>query len=161
MKKLALVCLMLLGACSQNEKSKTQHVIDTSQEMPYVFVISSASGSSSAEMLTLKAVPVVVYFSDRPHLVAGHLSLSDFIANWKNANGTAADDTPNAVLSILDGENAVEAAIELSDPKLDDNQLTLKIEQKNAQIPASFGPSSVFIEMKGLSVARKTNASDD
>ena len=150
MKKLAFICLALLGACSQNEKSKSQHVIDTSQAMPYVFVISSASGSSSDQMLSLKAVPVVVYFSDRPHLVAGHLTLSDFIASWKNTNGKMGDDSPDAVLSILTNGKASEMNVELSEPILDGNTLKLKVKTTNGQIPATFGPSSLFIEMKKL-----------
>ncbi len=56
-----------------------EHVIDDSKNTGYLFVISGTSGSLKGDTLTLNGVPNVIYFSDRPNRIAGHLSLLEFI----------------------------------------------------------------------------------
>ncbi|TDI91159.1 MAG: hypothetical protein E2O72_02580, partial [Candidatus Dadabacteria bacterium] len=48
-----------------------EHVIDDSKNPRYLFTLASASGTFEGDTLTLKGVPLVVYFSDRPVRVAG------------------------------------------------------------------------------------------
>lgn len=156
MKKLALACLLLLGACSKESKPKAQHIIDTSQAMPYVFVLSSPSGIYSEDVLTLKPVPAVVYFSDRPHLVAGHLTMKDFVEKWSGVKKASSDETPNAVLSVLDQDKTTEFILELAEPKLSEDQLQMKVLKVDGKLPTTFGTNSIFIEMKGLNVEKST-----
>jgi len=59
-----------------------EHVIDDSKKPGYLFVISGTSGSLKGDTLTLNGVPNVLYFSDRPDRVAGHLSLEKFVEMW-------------------------------------------------------------------------------
>ena len=54
--------------------SFAENIIDDSKETSYLFVISGMSGSLDGDKLTLNGVPNVVYFSDRPDRVAGHIS---------------------------------------------------------------------------------------
>lgn len=158
MKKFALALFVLLGACSQNGKDRKSHVIDTSQEISYLYVVSGKSGTYENELLTLKPAALVIYFSDRPHLVAGHLPLSNFIDRWDSvAKGPLKDDTPNAVFSILDEEQSVEVTVELSKPKFDKGSLSFRVKSANDKIPATFGPNSLFIEMKGMSPKAKSS----
>jgi len=56
------------------------NVIDDSKNPGYLFVISVMSGSLDVDTLT--GVPTVIYFSDRPDRVAGHLSLEKFVESW-------------------------------------------------------------------------------
>jgi len=56
-----------------------ENVIDDSKNPGYLFVISGMSGSLDGDKLTLNGVPNVIYFSDRPDRVAGHLSLKKFV----------------------------------------------------------------------------------
>ena len=48
-----------------------EHVIDNSKEPQYLFTLASKSGTFEGDILTLKGIPLVVYFSDRPVRVAG------------------------------------------------------------------------------------------
>ncbi len=59
--------------------ANAENVIDDSKNPGYLFVISGMSGSLDGDKLTLNGVPNVIYFSDRPDRVAGHLSLKKFV----------------------------------------------------------------------------------
>ncbi len=59
--------------------ANAEHVIEDSKNTGYLFVISGTSGSLKGDTLTLNGVPNVIYFSDRPNRIAGHLSLLEFI----------------------------------------------------------------------------------
>ena len=69
----AVICLLFIGAASAD------HAIDDSKNPGYLFVISASSGSHDGDKLTLKGVPSVLYFADRPERKAGHVSVEEFI----------------------------------------------------------------------------------
>jgi len=48
-----------------------ENIIDDSKEPSYLFVLIATSGSLKGDTLTLKGVPNVIYFSDRPARKAG------------------------------------------------------------------------------------------
>ena len=83
-----------------------EHVIDDSKNTGYLYVISGTSGSLEGDALTLNGVPNVVYFSDRPNRIAGHLSLSNFVEMWDKGVDSFKADPPNATLSLLNKEGA-------------------------------------------------------
>jgi len=90
-----------------------EHVIDDSKEPSYLFVISGTSGSLDGDTLTLNGVPNVIYFSDRPNRIAGHMSLSEFIEMWNKGNDSFKADPPNATLSVLKKEGSQNVVVEL------------------------------------------------
>ena len=144
MKKFALVFLLFLCACSQKNN---KHVIDSTEKNQYLFVISSHAGSLKENLLTLEPVPLVVYFSDRPHRVAGHSDLKEFIAKWDKGINTYKTDPPNATLSISEKGKMKDAIIELMDPELKDDKLQFKVNILKNGIPQSFGPNSLFLDL--------------
>ena len=64
--------------------------------------------------MTLNGVPNVLYFSDRPDRVAGHLSLEKFVESWNKGSDSFKADPPNATLSVLTKEGAKNVVVELT-----------------------------------------------
>ena len=77
-----------------------EHVIADSKNTSYLLVISGTSGSLDGDTLTLNGVPTVIYFSDRPDRVAGHLSLEKFVESWNRGSDSFKADPPNATLTF-------------------------------------------------------------
>jgi len=92
-----------------------EHVIDDSKNTGYLYVISGTSGSLEGDTLTLNGVPNVVYFSDRPNRIAGHLSLSNFVEMWDKGVDSFKADPPNATLSVLKKEEAKNVVVDLTE----------------------------------------------
>ena len=126
--------------------TQAKHVIDSSKNPGMLIVISGSSGVYSDDTLTLNGVPNVVYFSDRPGRVSGHVSLSDFEKIWNDSQSEFSGDPPNAALSVLDRDSAENAVIELLSAEVKDNSVSFKVKILQGKVPESFGPSSIFID---------------
>ncbi len=100
-----------------------ENVIDDSKKPGYLFVISGTSGSLKGDTLTLKGVPNVLYFSNRPVRVAGHLSLEKFVELWNKGVNSYKADPPNATLSVLKKDGAKNTVVEL-----------MSVEQKSGSV---------------------------
>ena len=83
------------------------HAIDESENPRFLLVMSAVSGSYDGETLTLTGVPAVVYFSDRPYRIAGHMSLDEFVEMWGEGADDFAADPPNAALTISGVEETI------------------------------------------------------
>ena len=85
----------------------------------WLFVLEADEGEASAAEvagtydLSLTGVGGVSWFSDRPIREAGDESLDGFVAAWPDRFATA---SPNATLTIGEGDDAVVAVVTLSDP---------------------------------------------
>ncbi|MCU0788214.1 MAG: glycine zipper family protein [Verrucomicrobia bacterium] len=97
--------------------------------------------------LTLENVsPVVTFFSDRPHRIAGHVLLEGFLQAWAEGSDSFQKDPPNVEVSILEPDGIRSAVVELSDPKADANQLTYNVKVLEGELPATGGACSLFID---------------
>jgi len=121
-------------------------VIDDSKNPGYLFVLSATSGSLEGDTLTLNGVPNVVYFSDRPARVAGHMSLSAFIEMWDEAGDSFEADPPNATLSVLKEEGEVNVVVELISAEQKDGSAVFKVNILDGKPPATFSQSAVFVD---------------
>ncbi len=88
-----------------------------------------------------------MYFSDRPYRIAGHISLKKFVEQWGKGADSFKADPPNATLSIFNEKGNKNVVVELSIPQLKGNTLIYKIRVLEGNIPKSFKPSSLFIDM--------------
>ena len=79
MKTFQAICLVLVATATSVTAS---HVINESESPQFLFVMSAISGSCDGETLTLTGVPAVVFFSDRPYRIAGHMTLAEFVEKW-------------------------------------------------------------------------------
>ncbi|MCP4231907.1 MAG: hypothetical protein GY771_17400 [bacterium] len=140
MKKI-LVLLALIVPVLANT-----HVIDESENPRYLFCLSAESGSYEGETLTLTGVPSVVYFSDRPYRIAGHISLGEFVELWGEGTDNFEADPPNATLSIFDEQGYKNVVIEISNPVLMKGTISFTADILQGSIPASFSAGTLFID---------------
>ncbi len=117
-----------------------------SQKPAYLFVLSGNSGKMDGDTLTIKGMPNVVYFSDRPSRIAGHKSVSDFVELWNKSSDSFKADPPNATLSILDSDTAKNIVVELMSAEAKDDSVTFKVRVLQGEAPKTFSNSSLFID---------------
>lgn len=158
MNRIALalsVMIMFLPVLSKAEDSAENNIGRDS----YLFVLSANSGTIKDDTLTLKGVSSAVYFSDRPATtaghksrIAGHKSMKDFEGMWAKSSDSFNTDPPNATLSILNKDGAVEIVVELLSMKHAGDLCTFKVKVLEGNAPESFGPSSLFIDNKIIGI---------
>jgi len=127
--------------------SFAENIIDDSKETSYLFVISGMSGSLDGDKLTLNGVPNVVYFSDRPDRVAGHISFEEFVESWNKGSDSFKADPPNATLSVLDKNGAQNVVIELLSLEQKNGALHFKVKMLEGNITGSFERVVLFIDI--------------
>ena len=68
---------------------------------------------------------------------------------WSRGDDSFASNPPNAVLSILDGEEVDDVVVVLKEPRLSDGDLSYTVSVLDGKLPASGGASSLFIDVVG------------
>ncbi len=124
-----------------------EHVIDDSKEPQYLFTLASKSGTFEGDTLTLKGIPLVVYFSDRPVRVAGHITLEKFVGMWDKGVDNFKDNPPNAELAIYDKKGDKHAVLIISRPEVKGDTISFKVRLIGESIPKSLGHSTLFIDI--------------
>ncbi|MDN3507107.1 MAG: hypothetical protein P0S96_07760 [Simkaniaceae bacterium] len=134
MKNVLLACVLLFAFSCNSQKD---HIVQDVEEPRMLYVLNSASGTYEDDQLKLEGVLSVIYFSDRPSRLAGHISLKKF------TKGVKSQDTTKGVLSLLDKNQDIDLA--LSSPKRDGDTITFKVEE--GKLPKTFERSSLFIDL--------------
>jgi len=113
-----------------------------------LFVQNSRSVSFDKGTMTLKEVsPSTTFFSDRPERLAGHIPTTHFLQIWAEGADSFKNDPPNANLSILgEKEGVTNIVVEISNPRLIENNLTYDIRVLEGELPKEGGISSLFID---------------
>ena len=124
-----------------------EHVIDNSKEPQYLFTLASKSGTFEGDILTLKGIPLVVYFSDRPVRVAGHITLEKFAGMWDKGVNSFKADPPNAELAIYDKKGDKHAILIISSPEVKGDTISFKVRLISESIPKSLWHSTLFIDI--------------
>ena len=96
--------------------------------------------------MTLNGVPNVLYFSDRPARVAGHLSLEKFVESWNKGTDSFKADPPNATLSVLTKEGAKNVVVELKSVQQKRGSVVFKAEVLDGVSPQTFNATAIFID---------------
>jgi len=128
-----------------------EHVIDDSKNTGYLFVISGTSGSLKGDTLTLNGVPNVIYFSDRPNRIAGHMSLSKFVEIWDKGVDSFKADLPNATLSVLTKDGAENVVVEIKSVEQKRGSVVFISAVLEGTIPGHFKAGSIFIDFSSVS----------
>jgi len=124
-----------------------EHVIDDSKNPGYLFVISGTSGSLDGDTLKLNGVSNVIYFSDRPDRVAGHISVSQFVELWDKGSDSFKADPPNANLSVLTKSGAKNVVVELKSVEQKRGSLVFRVAVLLEQSTIwSFETAAIFID---------------
>ncbi len=120
------------------------------EEVTWLFVQSAHGATLAKGKLTLSGVNLAtLYFSDRPERIAGHEPTADFVEAWGAGEDSFASNNPNAVLSILEGGEAQEIVVVLSNPRLESGNLIYDVQVTEGNAEASGGASSLFIDVIG------------
>jgi len=126
--------------------------VDQLQVDEAMFVQTAEGIASDGTTLTLRGVtPSTLFFSDRPQRVTGHLTTADFVDLWGAGENSFEVDPPNAVLAFVQPGEAVpgDAVVVISDPRLDDGQLSYAIKVLDGTVPPTGGPVTLFIDPFG------------
>lgn len=124
--------------------------IAEAKEIEALFVQTAHGMSYENGKVTLHTLaPTTLFFSDRPDRVTGHITSQEFVDVWDKGPDNFASNPPNAVLSIFHPDMVSDIVVELKSPALAGNQLTYLVEILDGEMPASGGPSALFIDVIG------------
>lgn len=125
-----------------------KNIIDDSKPPQYLFTLAANSGSFEGDILTLKDVPLVVYFTDRPVRQSGHISLEKFIGMWDKGADNFEEVPPTAQLSVYVEDRDKHDVLIISSPKVKGDTISFNVKEleEGDSIPKSFGHSTLFID---------------
>jgi hypothetical protein len=113
--------------------------VQQQHDMSLLFVINAERGVISNNRLELENVSdAVIYFSDRPQRMAGHIGLASFLKSWNKSADSFAADPPNAAVSITeDGKAFNTIVVELMNPTLAGKKLAFQIKIIQGAVPVN------------------------
>ena len=124
---------------------------NTQPECETLFVHNARSVEMTADTLTLNGVsPLVNFFCDRPVRHAGHITSAEYLQAWDAGKDSFTADPPNAMLSVLDGDDAHDVVVELlGKPSVEGDRMTYKIAIIEGDPVSAETPASMFIDIIG------------
>ena len=147
MRLILLLCMTIMFGMGAMAASANP-VINEADAPKFLYTMSAKSGTFENGRLTLKDVPLVVYFSDRPARLSGMLSIEVFAQGWDKGSDNFRNDSPNATLSILGKDGANNIVVELSNPnvKVKEDSISFKVRVLQGEMPKSFGNATLFVD---------------
>src|SRR5260370_29582718 len=130
----------------------SEHTEPQVDQIEALFVQSAHGLTTNNDSLTFHGLAhSTLFFADRPQRVVGHLSSRKFVDQWGEGEDSFAEDPPNAVVSFLEDGDTVpeEVTMTISEPHLDGDSLTYKVDVLAGTLPASPGPCSLFMDPVG------------
>lgn len=119
-------------------------------EIEALFVQTSHSMSYDDGKLTMYTLaPTTLFFSDRPDRVTGHISSEEFVDSWDKGPDSFESNPPNAVLSVFHPDMVSDIVVELLNPELAGSEMSYEVIIQDGEMPASGGPSALFIDTIG------------
>ena len=148
MRDISKLILVMLVLGIGYQLAEANPVINDKDAPKFLYSLSASSGKMEGDRIILENVPLVVYFSDRPHRLAGQLSIQVFAQGWDQGSDSFRADPPNATLSILTDDGVQNAVIEISEPnvKVKEGSISFKVRVLDGEVPKSFGKSTLFID---------------
>lgn len=120
------------------------------QEIQALYVQTAGAVTYAGGKLTLhNLAPATLFFSDRPDRVTGHVTSKELVQTWGDGDDSFSANPPNAALSIFGDGQVHDVVVELHEPVLAGADLTYRVDVLDGELPASGGPSSLFIDIIG------------
>jgi len=124
-------------------------------EPMFMFVHTADDFEADPDTKTLRLVrvnPQVLFFSDRPQRLVGHLKMDGYLDEWTNVKDSFGEDPPNAALSVYEPKSAINtmAVVEIMNPIIDGNDIVYTYKLLDGTIPESGGETALFIDMIGI-----------
>lgn len=140
------LCVAMTSAAAQAEDQPEVQLM-------FVHTAAGIEVDATAQTLRLKNVePQVLYFSDRPQRVAGHLDMDGYLEEWKAGEDNFGEDPPNAVLSVYvpgQSDNTT-VVIEIMQPEVDGTDITYRYTLINGTMPRAGENVALFIDSLGV-----------
>ena len=149
------VLLLMALVLSMAASAKTA---TAAAETPQLMFVQSAEDlkvdPAKSTFRLVKVNQQTLYFSDRPQRIAGHIKMADYLKEWtaKAGKDNFGADPPNATLSIYEpgkADNTI-VVVKLINPVVDDADLVYTYKVLNGTLPASGGPTALFIDWIGV-----------
>jgi hypothetical protein len=141
---LALCTALVAGSAQAEDNSDLQ--------LMFVQTAAGIEVDTAAQKLRLKdVVPQVLYFSDRPERVAGHVDMAGYLEEWTKGKDNFGEDPPNATLSVYEPgqpENTT-VVIEIMQPEVDGKDISYSYTLINGEMPATGENAALFIDWIG------------
>ena len=132
------------------DKNSDTDLDSGAKEIEALYVQSAHSITYQDGVLTLERItPATIMFSDRPERITGHIPSQEFFDSWGEGEDSFADDPPNAVLSTFTEDDINDVVVVLSEPALEGDRMSYSVDILDGEMPASGGPSSLFIDTIG------------
>ena len=148
-----LASAAVLASATSLKSARAQAAGEAAKQADFLFV-QTAKGMTfdkSTNKLTLHGVsPITIFFSDRPERIAGNMKTSAFVPFWSKGKDSFLADSPNADISILEGDTLRQAVAVLEAPVLKGNSLTYTVKVLQGDMPAKGADVSVFIDIIGM-----------
>jgi hypothetical protein len=102
--------------------------------------------------LTLKGIsPTVLFFTDRPDRIAGHMTNDRYLQLWKeDGKDSFLAVPPNATVSVFADDKVADLVVTLRNPRFNGDELTYDIRVIQGKLPEKGGPCAVFIDIIGM-----------
>ena len=155
---LLLAAVMLsMGGCSTTSNTSETSRASSASKAEYMFVQSAEDVRVDPANQTIRLVkvnPQIVYFTDRPVRLAGHIPMSDYLKEWTAEAGKDSfkADPPNATLSTYEpgqADNTL-AVVKITDPVVEGADLIYGYKLIEGKLPAAGGETALFIDWIGV-----------
>lgn len=125
---------------------------DTTSKVEMLFVQSAKGATLASGKLTLTGIaPTTVFFSDRPHRIAGHVATREMVPLWSEGKDSFLKDPPNATLSSFTSTgDVVNAVVVLRNPAFTGTTMTYDVIVTQGTVPQSVDGASLFIDIIGM-----------
>lgn len=90
-----------------------------------------------------------LYFSDRPYHLTGSMATQDLVSQWDVGDDTFGENPPNALISCFDDNGVSNLVVVLTEPALDNDELSFAVEVLTGNLVPSHGPVNVVIDSLG------------
>jgi hypothetical protein len=144
--------LMAVGLTQIGFASTAAQAVENAKKADLLFVQNAKDVTVDGEKLILKGIgPTVLFFSDRPERIAGHMTNERYLKLWtKDGKDSFLADPPNATVSVFADDTEANLVVTLRNPQYSGDDLTYDISVLQGKLPEKGGPCSVFIDIIGM-----------
>jgi hypothetical protein len=144
-----LMTLLMAQVCLPVTSSSAA---DSAKKADLLFVQNAKDVTVDGGKLVLKGIgPTVLFFSDRPERIAGHMTNDRYLKLWmEDGKDSFLADPPNATVSVFADDTETNLVVTLRNPQFTGDNLTYDIRVLQGQLPEKGGPCSVFIDIIGM-----------
>jgi hypothetical protein len=126
--------------------------VENAKKADLLFVQNAKDVTVDGGKLILKGIgPTVLFFSDRPERIAGHMTNERYLKLWReDGKDSFLADPPNATVSVFADDTETNLVVTLRNPQFTGDDLTYDISVIQGKLPDKGGPCSVFIDIIGM-----------